>query len=572
MRVLFINSKVENCGVYQYGLRVWNIIKKSSFDISYHEVSTKSEFFEINFSSVDLVFFNWIEGGANGPFSWFDFYCYRLLKAQKIQVASVKHTDLCYSTQFDFLIPQDPEIGLLRPLYPFSGLKKNNEVFTIGSFGFAFEHKNFPYIVRLVNSQFDRALIKFNITNAFYGDADGSMLKKIINDVLAVPRKPGIEVIINQSFLGNDELLEWINSNDLIVFAYTQPPDISSVVDYVISTNTPLAVTNITAFRHIYTPYIDIQKYSLIDIYKFNVNHNYPKRFLDEWAYNNFLQKFESLISSYMLERTSASDKKNNFIARGNLGDLIHQLWVIKTMYQITGKKGRLLLTDKDSGPFTGYFMKDLKDVSEELKPILLKQEWLSECDVLNAEYTDVIDLSDWRNTNYVHNKSWTDLLSLTYNLPIAEKESSWLNIEFKDASYSDLIIIHESVNQERKTDKFPWEEIIKNNKCLFVYFDDSTLENFKFNHLVRHHKMKDVEECCIILNSCKFYVGNLTSVTAMAHAIGVPRLVELNSENLDHKHYIGEKKYFDNIWFLSDNNDFCYLDGVENHINLPVI
>lgn len=80
---------------------------------------------------------------------------------------------------------------------------------------------------------------------------------------------------------------------------------------------------------------------------------------------------------------------------------------------------------------------------------------------------------------------------------------------------------------------------------------------------------MKDFEECCLILNSCKFYIGNLTSVTAIAQAMGIPRLIELNTANLDHIHYIGEKCYFDNLWFLTDNDDIKNLEGIENFLKI---
>ena len=80
---------------------------------------------------------------------------------------------------------------------------------------------------------------------------------------------------------------------------------------------------------------------------------------------------------------------------------------------------------------------------------------------------------------------------------------------------------------------------------------------------------MRDFEECCLILNSCKLYIGNLTSITAIAHAMGVPRLIELYTKNSDYIHYIGEKKYFDNFWYLTEDKEVNFLDGLVKLLNV---
>jgi tetrameric-type glycyl-tRNA synthetase alpha subunit len=71
MKIYFINSRRENCGVYQYGLRIWDALKESKLDVTYHEIETTEQFYKLDLNSVDILFFNWIEGGAEGPFGWY---------------------------------------------------------------------------------------------------------------------------------------------------------------------------------------------------------------------------------------------------------------------------------------------------------------------------------------------------------------------------------------------------------------------------------------------------------------------------------------------------------------------
>ena len=72
MKAYFINSKKENCGVYQYGKRLWDVVQHSKLNITYHEVENLNDFNSLDFSDIDVLFFNWIEGGLAGPFGWFN--------------------------------------------------------------------------------------------------------------------------------------------------------------------------------------------------------------------------------------------------------------------------------------------------------------------------------------------------------------------------------------------------------------------------------------------------------------------------------------------------------------------
>lgn len=296
MKIYFINSKEKSCGVYQYGLRFWEAIKDTKLNVEYFEISNVQEFYSLNFSDVDIIFFNWIEGGSTGPFGWFTHQVAAQLKQFDIKTVSILHTNSCFSTSIDTFIDQNPiESNLPRPLYKFdiNKPKDKNEIINIGSFGFAGSHKGFADIVRMVNEQFTEAKININVTNAFYGDVSGEALRTVVEEINNVPRKEGIELNLTTSFMDNNDLLNFVYNNDLVVFAYRTVGDISSVVDYAISTNTPIAVTSIPAFRHVYVEQIDIYKNKLQDILDYNLRSNYVETFREEWSTDNLKMFFE---------------------------------------------------------------------------------------------------------------------------------------------------------------------------------------------------------------------------------------------------------------------------------------
>lgn len=296
MNVYFINSKQKECGVYQYGVRLWDAIKDANLDIKYFEISSSEEFLSLDFSDVSIVFFNWIEGGSNGPFAWYTHSLAEHLKTKNIQTVSILHTHNYFSTTFDNFIDQDPSVsGIPRPLYAYdtSKEKPKHDVINVGSFGFVSNYKKFETVVKLVNEQFTKARINLNITVPFYSEAGRNDLQRTLDEINSIILKPGIELNISTEFLSNDELLDFVYNNDLMVFAYENMGDVSSVIDYVVSTETPVAVTPIGAFKHIYTEEIDIFKHSLQEILNFNLHTNYIQQFKKDWSVTNMKRFFE---------------------------------------------------------------------------------------------------------------------------------------------------------------------------------------------------------------------------------------------------------------------------------------
>lgn len=353
MKVYFINSKEPNCGVYQYGLRMWDSIKHTNRDVQYYEIDKLSDFEKLDFTEVDIIFFNWIEGGFTGPFNWYNHNVAQKLKIEyNITTITIKHTNDFSTATFDYQIDQNyNNSGLVRPLYEYdiTKQKEKNKVPTIGSFGFAGEHKGFDDIIRLVNQQYDYANINLHITNAYYGDIDGVGQRKLIEYLKSIPIKQGIKLNITNNFLTNTDILDFVYKNDIIVLAYKHVTDISSLPDYVISTNTPIAVTSVGAFNHVYCEQIDINKHTISEILHYNQLSGYVENLRKQWSQKNMLIWFE------------------------NLMDLIYEQIRTKTYSQVCQDRFVLNLIGKK-----GYFL-DLGagwDYSRVNSNTLLLEEW----------------------------------------------------------------------------------------------------------------------------------------------------------------------------------------------------
>lgn len=296
MKIIFINSKKENCGVYQYGLRLWENIKYSNIDIKYYEIEDLSEFMSLDFENVDILFFNFIQAGPQGPLGWYNNDIVNYVKSSlKIKTVTIKHTDSSYSIPFDFYLDQNPSNGIPRPIYNYDITKERqvNEIPNICSFGFAFDNKGFSDVVRKVNEQYDKASINLHITNAHYGDENGSIQRRIIDNIMNIKLNEGVKLNITTNFMSNTDILNFTRNNDIVILGYTSGNGISSLPDFPISTNTPIGVTNINMFRHIYDSNIDIDLHTIPKILEFNKSSRYIESLNKKWSQkslNNFLE------------------------------------------------------------------------------------------------------------------------------------------------------------------------------------------------------------------------------------------------------------------------------------------
>lgn len=259
-KILFVNRKAKNCGVKDYGLRLYDIIKKiEDFEFSFVEIDDVNDFVEqYNSYNPDIVLYNYIS------------HIYPFLTNDLIKlIRHIPHIILYHEGAIGFSPngvfcvdstmednPSNNVFSLPRPLFEDVTLNYNiNTIPTIGSFGFGFVDKNFPKIAELVCGEFDNAKIRLNIPFATFGDSSGVSAKNEIDKIKKIieSSNKNIELEYSHDFLEHNDMLDFLKQNDVNIFLYDKHSSrgLSSAIDYSLSVKRPIAINDSHMFRHI---------------------------------------------------------------------------------------------------------------------------------------------------------------------------------------------------------------------------------------------------------------------------------------------------------------------------------
>ena len=279
MTVLFLNHKIQSCGVYQYGLRVFNILKKSSLHkYFYKEIDNYTEYTDIfNKIKPNIIIYNYHQ--ATMP--WLNTNTI-FKKTKNIGIPHESNGDM-----FDIIFSINPDeqetnkiFNIPRPIYEnidnlvdnyqitndkiknFINYNEGLDVPIFGSFGFGFLNKGFDKIIQIVNDNYDCAIIKLVITFAHFDpnrDANINHILQICNSIII---KPNIKLMILTDFFTNEEVLLFLASNTCNIFLYDKMNGrgISSTIDYAISVEKPFVISDSYMFRNIYSDDICVYK------------------------------------------------------------------------------------------------------------------------------------------------------------------------------------------------------------------------------------------------------------------------------------------------------------------------
>jgi len=324
MLVLFLNHKIQACGIYQYGIRCFENLKYDDTIIyDYKEIDSYEEYTSfVNTKPYNKIIYNY----CSETMQWLNNNnIYKPLNKPNLFNIMIDHSydntpgDISYFVTWD-----KNKLSVARPLYnydpdifkkqsenekfqKFIDYGKNDNIPIIGSFGFLFGRKGFDKIIKVVNQQYDYAIIKLLITTAFCKDKPSFISE--MNDITACQTKPGIQVVISTDFVENSDVLKFLYSNDINIFLYNTFCGVgnASVIDYALSVRKPLCISNSSMFSHIYSDQIDYEKVSIDYCIKNSVN--YLQKFYDIWSRNNFCSIFKKI-----LENNQSQSSQDKFI------------------------------------------------------------------------------------------------------------------------------------------------------------------------------------------------------------------------------------------------------------------
>jgi hypothetical protein len=287
-KIKFISRNTLSCGVADYGRRLNDILKKSKHQIDFEQVDGLTYSLE----GYDLALYN--------------YHISTLPFLQGDLTPKIPHVAIHHEGGINFnassIIDVDTTRGgfsLLRPL--FEGIQFNkvvNEVPVIGSFGFGFSNKGFPKLAQLVKNQYQKAKIRVNIPFATFGDANGSMALNEVAKMRSILQGTEIEFQATHELYSHQEILQMLSESDINIFPYDLMPErsLSSTIDFALSVNKPIGITNSAMFRHIYNESIDVDKTTIKEIIE-----NAALTNLTELHSNkNLVEKFDFIIDEIL--------------------------------------------------------------------------------------------------------------------------------------------------------------------------------------------------------------------------------------------------------------------------------
>lgn len=262
--ILYVNHKHSKfCGVYDLGVRHYNILKKSEkLNILYLESNSQDEFLNTyNAINPKIVIFNYMDI----VLPWVNYDLINKIKSSiTIEIPHIYgEGNLNFSPLFEYHLLLDPTFNknlhpkvlvTERPLLEFEDVDIKNDVLNIGSFGFAFHHKQFDLICKHINESFDECIFNLHMPEAYFSGVAEGYTYDILQRCKSQITKDGIILNHTDNYLEEDEIIKMLNKNDINVLFYhpsIQHGGISSSIDYMISAQKPILITDCDMFRHV---------------------------------------------------------------------------------------------------------------------------------------------------------------------------------------------------------------------------------------------------------------------------------------------------------------------------------
>lgn len=269
-KIAFITNSAERCGIHQYGASV-------------HRVLTGSDKHQYQFVPTPLA---WSPGNTMSNSEWVHW-----LRGLDCDVILYNHCPTTMGWLDDdivagvnkpqFLITGHDEFktmpgikhhfvtnplfkststhsAMLRPLVLDHELEYTlpGDVIKVGTFGLAYTSKNLPLLVKYVNDSFPSTQqVELNIHTIVGEYVQGSeqQLEYAVRTCRAWAGS-NIKLNITTNFIETlDEVIAYLNHNDINVFMYNDEPNrfaVSSALDLALSAHKPIAITRSSMFQH----------------------------------------------------------------------------------------------------------------------------------------------------------------------------------------------------------------------------------------------------------------------------------------------------------------------------------
>ena len=305
MKILQVNHKEHQCGVYQFGKRFKNLASRSKMaDHYYLETNSAEEFISVRDEiNPDFIIYNWhvitmtwltdeMITGQPDIGHWFIFHDGYVRQVYDGYLFSGQGEKDSWALR----IEPSKSVVLPRPLFDYKNIHEKNDIPHVGSFGFGGWQKGFPDLVTLTGESFEQAVLNIHMPFAYFGDRLGVETRKIADMCKELDIYPGLELNITHSFKTDEETLDFLGKNDINVFLYRASSEgLSSVTDYALSVDRPLAITDDMMFRHLVNDKILVGNNTLKEIMDRGTEP--IQHLIDAWSTESFVKEFDSLFT-----------------------------------------------------------------------------------------------------------------------------------------------------------------------------------------------------------------------------------------------------------------------------------
>jgi len=263
MNVLFVNSVEPACGVHQFGLSLWRVLKQSQGMVfSYAAPASDAELLAaIQSCKADFILWNFYPA----IFPWVSLRTLNMVRSLRLTQATIYHE--IRVTGFDAFLYPDPTFkgdyrqlnqwfGFGRPLPVARPERACNvpDVPIISTSGFGFSWKGHERLTRMVANQFERARLRLHLPFAKFGDANGMQAKATAQRCRELVHS-GIQLEIDHDFMEPDRFVDWLAESDLNAYLYDEADPsrgIASTTDHALAARRPIALTRTRMFRHLH--------------------------------------------------------------------------------------------------------------------------------------------------------------------------------------------------------------------------------------------------------------------------------------------------------------------------------
>jgi glycosyltransferase involved in cell wall biosynthesis/SAM-dependent methyltransferase len=336
MKIAIVSNDTQRCGVAEFGRNTAEALKKySRHEIALYPLKDREDY-EKQFpfiENADITVYNYnpitMSFLGRGDFSRTGKPAIGLLHEFDYVNVHAVHADL-----FRYRIAPDPSLvsrvpGLwaiprIVPQIKVESVK--NTIFTLGSFGFAVQGKNFEEIVEFASRRFEKSRVRLQVSNASYSNDNGKMQQEIYEKCQSKLKK-NVELEFCRDFLTNKEIIDFLSGNDINLFLYDEYKTgrgISAVADLAIAAERPFALSDSGMFRHIkeFAPEAFLSNSSLYCILETGAET--AKRLKELWTPEAAAKAYDSIFEAVADDWKKPHTKKNNTVLTDDFREALY--------------------------------------------------------------------------------------------------------------------------------------------------------------------------------------------------------------------------------------------------------